>query len=127
MILEASGYYPFIPRAGAYLDPLCASCFERHGLSDEDGDRCDSLTCCGWRREDAEPIWEASGASDTPTHCVVCEALIPHPLTREGYAYVAEALLIGSGRPEILEAWRREYAGAALDAAMREAGDAVSV
>src|SRR5213595_2157138 len=31
--------------------------------------------------------------SDTPTHCSVCESLIEHALTGEGYAYVTEAII----------------------------------
>lgn len=119
--MEPIGFYPFSKGVGAYLEPVCADCYERHGMDDEGGDRCDALTCCGWRRDDSEPIWETAGESDTPTHCAVCEALIPHRLTREGYAYVAEALALGSGRPDILAAWRAAYAGVALDAAIREA------
>ena len=112
-MFEPIGYYPFMRGAGAFLDAACPECHERHGQ-----DRCEC--CYGYDHADSEPIWDST-ESDTPTHCVHCEALIPHRLTREGYAYVAESLVLGSGRPEILSEWRDAYAGVALDAAMRGA------
>jgi hypothetical protein len=38
------------------------------------------------------PIYRDTEA-DTPTHCCECGDLIPHALTREGYAYVLERAL----------------------------------
>lgn len=112
-MLEVIGYYPFMTGAGAYLEAACPSCHEAHGI-----DRCEC--CYGYAHDDSEPVY-ADTSSDTPTHCTHCEAIIPHRLTREGYGYVADALAFGSGRPEILAAWRATYAGVALDAAIREA------
>lgn len=54
----------------------------------------------------------ASDESDTPTHCAVCEDLIPHALTPEGYAYVEEYLEHASthdGRRAIVRQWVEEY------------------
>jgi hypothetical protein len=50
--------------------------------------------------------------SDSPEHCLQCEALILHNLTADGYAYVAEALADGGGRMEILNTWQAAYGDA---------------
>lgn len=56
--------------------------------------------------------------TDTPTHCVQCEVLIPHALTEDGLQYVANAIdshirskLDGhrAGRVCILATWWEEY------------------
>lgn len=51
--------------------------------------------------------------SDSPTHCKTCEKLIPHGLTSDGYAYVAEKLssdlAYNAGRPEIYGQWWDAY------------------
>ena len=62
--------------------------------------------------EDPAPIF-FNNESDTPTHCVKCEALIDHALTSDGYEYVAEAiadfLTNDSGRYKIVMAWALNY------------------
>lgn len=50
-----------------------------------------------------------SDEADTPTHCVECEALIPHRLTDYGMEYVREALEMPGGRRCIERAWVLEY------------------
>jgi hypothetical protein len=54
-------------------------------------------------------------AGDTPTHCGDCGLLIPHALTWEGYAYVADRLARRDGRPDVLDKWASTY-GPDLDA-----------
>jgi hypothetical protein len=87
-----------------------------------DGDYRAWLGFKGW----GSPIEITDGAeseADSPTHCHVCEALIPHRLTREGCADVAERLrehLDGNGgRAEIQRAWFDAY-GDGLDDETRE-------
>lgn len=72
----------------------------------------------GWSRFESWPdplaITDESGsASDTPTHCEWCEALIEHPLTPHGQAYVAERIVDlltnRSGRKEIIGQWAETY------------------
>ena len=54
---------------------------------------------------------------DYPIHCAECETLIDVPLTSDGVQYVIERLETpGSGRPEILQEWRDNYADALADA-----------
>lgn len=63
--------------------------------------------------DDAETITVLFGAeSDTPEHCLACEALLPFDLTPDGIDYVREAvegLEQGQGRREIIEQWQGEY------------------
>lgn len=54
------------------------------------------------------PIFQGT-AGDTPTHCGDCGLLIPHALTADGYAYVAEAIARRDGRPDILDRWASTY------------------
>lgn len=79
---------------------------------------CDDAECADCHDPDAwagfedwvEPIHIFAGTeADAPTHCTVCEALIPHALTEEGLAYVAEMLADDGGRPEIEAQWVEEY------------------
>jgi len=49
--------------------------------------------------------------SDSPEHCEKCEALIGHALTTDGHLFVADALADGTGRSEVLAAWREVYGG----------------
>jgi hypothetical protein len=55
----------------------------------------------------------ADSEADTPTHCAVCEELIPHALTPDGYAYVRESLIEAQrdsrGRQCIVRQWVEEY------------------
>ena len=96
---DVLGYYPLL--GDAYGEPFCADCAPWHGV------KC--VCCQPWDIEKAAPIFRDS-ESDTPTHCVACEALIHHSLTTDGVGYVYEALQIGTGRPEILAVWRDAYA-----------------
>jgi len=67
-----------------------------------------------------DDLYPADSESDTPTHCAVCETLIDHGLTSDGYAYVADAILRHveskgkDGRACIVRAWYMEY-GDGLD------------
>lgn len=100
-MLGPIGYYPFMHDPGVYLEAACPACHALHGAG--------LCVCCEpYRHDDSEPIWDDT-ESDTPTHCWHCEALILHGLTPDGYAYVAEALAFGGGRPEILAMWRDAY------------------
>lgn len=107
MVVHTFDVIGFYPNMGDfYGEPFCAACAPKHA----DNACADKGNCCSpWVLSDAGPIFRDS-ESDTPTHCVACEALIPHALTLDGAAYVWEALQIGTGRPEILAMWRKAYA-----------------
>lgn len=75
-------------------DAVCAGCSNRYSPD-----------------TDASPIYSSS-ESDTPTHCRDCGDLIPHALTPDGLAYVAERLSAGDGDPGVLQQWRDEYGDA---------------
>lgn len=91
---DVVGFYPSLPNGDISEDALCAS------------------DCSSAQTEDWTPIFRSSEA-DTPTHCSKCEALIPHALTSDGYAYVGHALVEhakdGFGRAPILKQWVEEY------------------
>lgn len=85
-------------------DALCADCAPA-GFAESDYSEWEGFD--GW----SEPIAIfPSTESDTPTHCAECEALIPHDLTPDGLAYVAERLAADDGRPEIHAMWAEAYA-----------------
>lgn len=72
---------------------------------------------------DGEPITHDMEA-DTPTHCLVCEDLIPHALTSDGFEYVGEYManaFAGDGRPTIIRQWVIEYGADVPDAYFRDA------
>jgi hypothetical protein len=114
---------------GWYVTCDDAVCVECAPAGFADGDYRAWLRFPGW----AGPIEITDGGgseSDTPTHCHVCEALIPHRLTPDGYAYVGERLrdhlADGGGRAEIQRAWFDAY-GDGLDDETRElAQDAIA-
>lgn len=89
---------------GYYVTTDDAQCADCHDPDDWRGFE-------GW--DEPVPIYRGT-AGDTPTHCGECGLLIPHALTAEGYAYVAEAIARRDGRPDILDKWATEY-GPALD------------
>jgi hypothetical protein len=99
---DVIGYYPFDTTTETYGEPFCATCAPLHSEG-----VCDC--CSAWTLATAQPI-DSDMDSDTPTHCVICESIIPHTLTVDGVAYVFEALELGTGRPEILAMWRETYA-----------------
>lgn len=74
--------------------PLCPDCHREEGHAPDD--------------PDAHPIF-GDGEADTPTHCLNCEALLAHNLTPDGMEYVRDALTDGTGRPDVLAAWRTAY------------------
>jgi hypothetical protein len=47
--------------------------------------------------------------SDTPDHCADCHAFLGTALTLDGYAYVVEALIGATGRPDVLREWFDAY------------------
>lgn len=68
----------------------------------------------------AEIVSGPDGAADSPTHCTVCEVLIPHLLTSEGLEYVRDAYCsaaarmlrrdpVSGGRAPIVRAWVLQY------------------
>jgi hypothetical protein len=74
----------------------------------------------GFESWDEPLIITAEDESDSPTHCSVCESLIEHRLTSDGYAYVAQAMAEHlsemdshpddrTGRACILKAWWNAY------------------
>jgi hypothetical protein len=91
---------------GYYLDcddAVCADCVTEAELREDDRVDPENLP---------NPIFDYS-ESDTPTHCIRCEALIAHALTGDGYDYVREAVrdffLVKRGRREILAQWVAQY------------------
>lgn len=99
MPCDVLGYYYGEAMAG----PFCMAC---HDAITEPG--------AGWPAEyseDHHPIFRDS-ESDAPTHCALCESLIPHALTPDGIEYVREAvrsLRDGDGRAETVRQWRDRY------------------
>lgn len=89
---------------------------------------CDDAECFACHDPDAWPGFEgwdepiaifAHREADAPTHCRLCEAVIPHALTDEGLTYVAETIASGEGRPEILAMWVEAYGTDLEDLATR--------
>ena len=58
------------------------------------------------------PQWadEDTSETDSPSHCAECASLLLESLTKEGRAYVAEALTSWKGDEEVLTQWA-EYFG----------------
>ena len=96
---EVIGYYV----SPDMLGPFCPDCYARVINPD------------GGERELDVPIFAIGHEADTPSHCELCEALIPHDLTPDGIEYVREAVQAciddapGAGRRGIVEQWRRQY------------------
>jgi hypothetical protein len=89
---------------GYYVDcdtAHCADCVDLEGWEGFED----------WDEPLAISAWDES---DTPTHCAICESLIPHGLTSDGLAYVAEhfdrAVAVDGGRRCIVRAWVETYA-----------------
>lgn len=89
---------------GLYVTSDDAQCVDCHEPGDWEGFE-------DWT--EPVPIFQGT-AGDTPTHCNDCGLLIPHALTIEGYAYVAEKLALRDGRPDVLDTWASAY-GSELD------------
>ena len=89
--MNVLGFYPVID-GQIVEDAICIDCVRSNQIDVP---------------QEWEPIFHDMEA-DTPTHCSMCEALIPHTLTTDGMEYVREAILSG-GRPEILAQWIMEY------------------
>ena len=88
---------------GCYIDcdnALCLECYRHERVMG----RLDNL------QEGFPLAIDSTTEVDTPTHCAICERLIPHQLTEDGMTYVREHCENGTGRPEILAAWRDAYA-----------------
>lgn len=70
------------------------------------------FVCEACARPGDEPV-RGDTYADTPTHCEECEDLLPIPLTDDGYDYVAENIaeyvVNGSGRGEVVRAWARAF------------------
>ena len=87
---------------GYYLNADDAVCAEHYEPENWEGFE-------GW--DEPLAIFEHDEA-DSPTHCTVCEDVIEHSLTSEGYDYVREALdraVAGDGRRCIVRAWVETY------------------
>lgn len=101
MPCDVLGYY----YGGEMLEAACPECFhEQVRVPRMEADTAPD-------REGDTPIFRDSEA-DTPTHCALCAALIPHALTPDGIEYVREAvaaLEAGDGRREIVGQWRDRY------------------
>ena len=81
-------------------DAICADCYGGHG--------------------EATPVFPDS-ETDSPSHCVQCEALIPEALTAEGIRYVREAVEARTtGRGCILRQWWEAYGDLMVDAYREE-------
>ncbi len=74
---------------GWYVNPDDAVCADDAPAGFAAGDWSEWGGCPGWESPAAITSDESS---DTPTHCVGCCEIIPHPLTSDGYDYVSEAL-----------------------------------
>lgn len=85
-----AGYYL---AAFCYDGAVCVRCY---------GDYAD------YARDNDEPVghWHET---DAPVHCEGCGALLETTLTRDGVAYVLEALDSNSGDLAVLAAWREAY------------------
>lgn len=94
---------------GFYIDcdtAECERCFDNNGGEE------------AWKERGGFEDWESplpifeSSESDTPTHCHDCGDLIEHPLTDDGYNYVADAIVsdFGDGeRSPVIEQWIDHY------------------
>lgn len=97
---------------GYYLtcdDAVCTRCYDETG-------GLETWLADGGFEDWPDPLEiTSSDESDTPTHCGICEALIPHQLTNYGMDYVREALADAVkadnhfGRRAIVRAWVEEY------------------
>lgn len=93
---EVIGYYVGEDMFG----PYCPNCYAA------------TMTPDGEPRESDTPIFACGHEADTPSHCGLCEALIPHDLTPDGVEYVRDAvrrLQAGEGREEIVRQWQDYY------------------
>lgn len=83
-------------------DALCEDCFHADGYE-----------WPGFEGWEAPLAISETDEADTPTHCVECKDLIPHELTKGGYAYVEgaiEGLIVhDDGEGEIVRAWWQAY------------------
>lgn len=70
------------------------------------------FVCEACARPEDEPV-RGDTYADTPMHCEGCEDLLPFRLTTAGYDYVAENIaeyiVNGSGRGEVVRVWAREF------------------
>lgn len=76
----------------------------------------------GGERELDTPIFAIGHEADTPSHCSVCDALIPHELTPDGIEYVREAVRDAAENPD--DTWRAGIAGQWRDYYLHGAGGA---
>jgi hypothetical protein len=74
--------------------PYCPDCYAEMGLAGGDTDT---------------PIFAYGHEADAPSHCAVCEALIPHDLTPDGIEYVREAVREAAENPG--DTWRAMITG----------------
>lgn len=84
---------------GVYVDCDTAVCADCH----------DPSTWEGFEDWDEPLAIFPDSEADTPNHCAQCHALIPHALTGDGLAYVADALRERTGSESVLDAWAAEY------------------
>lgn len=55
------------------------------------------------------PYGDGGGEADSPQHCDSCGAFLENALTRDGVAYVREAIADASGNADVLATWAEFY------------------